>query len=106
MKSILHEKDGTCYLCIKLHDVYDRYGYVEEHHVFGGNPGRKLSEKHGLKVYLCVAHHREGPEAVHQNQENNEILKRDAQEAFERTHSREEFMGIFGRNWLEQEETC
>lgn len=100
MKSILQEKDGTCYLCRKLLGSSVTYGYTEEHHVFEGTANRKMSEKYGLKVYLCLWHHREGPEAVHQNRENAMLLKRDAQEAFEKTHTREEFMELFGKNWL------
>ena len=103
MKSILHEKDGTCYLCMKLHNNLNRYGYTEEHHVFGGNPNRKLSEKYGLKVHLCIWHHRTGPESVHQNQTVARMLKQIAQRKFEETHTREEFMEIFGRNWMDDE---
>lgn len=103
MKSILHKKDGTCYLCRKLHHYSGQYSYTEEHHVFEGTANRKLSEKYGLKVYLCLFHHREGPEAVHMNKVNDLILKMDAQKEFEQTHSREEFMNIFGKNWLEED---
>ena len=103
MKSILHEEDGTCYLCRRLYNYWGRYRYTEEHHVFEGTANRRLSEKYGLKVYLCLFHHREGPEAVHQNARNAERIKMDAQEAFERTHTREEFVNIFGRNWLDED---
>ena len=101
MKSILHKKDGTCYLCQKLHGNNYLHGTVQEHHVFFGTSNRKQSEKYGLKVYLCIYHHTGSAEAVHQNVENATILKREAQEVFEQTHTREEFMEIFGRNWLE-----
>ena len=103
MKSILQEKDGTCYLCQKLYDIDSRQKNIEEHHVFGGTANRKISEKYGLKVYLCIAHHREGPEAVHRNRKYDLMLKEDAQEAFERSHTRREFVGIFGRNWMEED---
>lgn len=100
MKSIMHEKDGTCYLCRKLYNQQFPYSNVEEHHIFNGTANRKWSEKYGLKVYLCVWHHREGPEAVHNNKYVRESLKREAQEFFEQTHTREEFRRIFGRSWL------
>lgn len=103
MKSILQEKDGTCYLCRKLYGTDSRQKNIEEHHVFGGTANRKLSEKYGLKVYLCIAHHREGPEAVHQSRRYDLMLKEDAQEAFEQNHTRQEFVNIFGRNWLEED---
>lgn len=63
--SILHCKDGTCYLCL-------------EHHIWG-------------------------PGAVHNNQENMRILQQDGQRAYERTHTREEFMELIGRNYLDAE---
>ena len=85
--SILHCKDGTCYLCMKLKGDYRRYPVVHEHHIYDG-PNRKNSEAEGLKVYLCLDHHIMGPEAVHNNHKNMRILHRDGQRAYERTHSR------------------
>ncbi len=104
MKSIMQEKNGRCYLCEKLGYHAGIWSLMEEHHVFGGTANRKMSERYGLKVYLCVGHHREGPCAVHTNAEMAESLKRDAQRVFERTHTREEFMQIFGKNYLYDEE--
>lgn len=103
MKSIMQRKDGTCYLCEKLLGDSTSWEYVEEHHVFDGIANRKLSEKHGLKVYLCVGHHRIAPGAVHNSRETSDLLKAAAQRKFEETHTRKEFMDIFGRNWLEEE---
>lgn len=100
-ESILNEKDGTCYLCMRLHNDRRIYHYTEEHHIFGGNPNRDISEAEGLKVYLCPDHHQIGPEAVHNNHDNMLLLQQDAQRAYEQTHSREEFMGLIGRNYLE-----
>ena len=97
----MHNKqDGTCYLCMKLRGDYDRRINLEEHHVIDGNPGKKLSEHYGLKVYLCIQHHREGPEAVHKNVNNRRILERAAQEAFEKKYSNEMWMKVFGRNYI------
>lgn len=50
--SILHCKDGTCYLCMKLKGDYRRYPVVHEHHIYDG-PNRQNSEAEGLKV-ICV----------------------------------------------------
>ena len=100
-ESIIHNKaDGTCYLCMKLNGDYDRRSVLEEHHEILGNHGRSLSEKYGLKVYLCAQHHREGPEAVHTNEKNRTLLKQEAQKAFEKKYSYEEWMKVFGRNYL------
>jgi hypothetical protein len=73
--------------------------WLECHHIFNAS-NRKHSEKYGLKVTLCHWCHNEPPRGVHHNRENMLLLKRLAQEKFEETHSREEFMKIFGRNYL------
>lgn len=103
-KSILHEKDGTCYLCRMLHDDWTLYEYTEQHHIFFGTAKRALSEEHGLKVHLCIAHHRgnaEGSkEAVHRNKKINLLLRAEGQAAFETTHTREEFRQIFFEDHL------
>ena len=99
--SILHRKDGTCYLCMKLNGDYS-FKYTEEHHVFGGKGNRDISEAEGLKVYLCLWHHREGPEAVQNNKKNNRLVQQDAQREYEKTHTREQFMTLIGRNYLEE----
>ena len=64
-KSILHCKDGTCYLCMKLKGYYGTYPVVHEHHVWPGKPNKKISEDNGFKVYLCPEHHEFSEEAVH-----------------------------------------
>ena len=56
----------------------------------------------GLKVYLCLEHHISGKEAVHNNAEMMKVLRQDGQRAFEKTHTREEFMKLFGKNYLEE----
>lgn len=102
-KSILHQNDGTCFLCIMLDGNEMIHRTIHEHHIFGG-PNRSLSEVEGLKVYLCLRHHIDGPEAVHNNIRNMRYLQQIGQQAFESTHSRAEFMQKFGRNYLEDEE--
>lgn len=98
--SIIHEKDGTCYLCMKLDGDYTQKRRLHEHHIFGG-PNRSISEAEGLKVYLCLEHHTVGPAAVHNNHENMRILQRIGQRAYEKTHSRKQFMELIGKNYLE-----
>lgn len=100
-KSILHNKmDGTCYLCMLLNQDYNRR-ITQEHHVIFGTANRKLSEKYGLKVYLCLEHHEIGEMSVHRNHEVASILQKQAQKVFEKTHSHEEWMKIFRRNYLD-----
>lgn len=107
MKSIMQPYDrsrgSSCYLCQKLNgDYWDKY--TEEHHAIGGTANRKLSEKYGLKVRLCIYHHREGREAVHNNINNMRLLQKDAQLAFEQHYPNLSFRDIFGMNYLTEED--
>lgn len=101
--SILHCKDGTCYLCIMLDNNYRIHPVVHEHHIFGG-ANRQISEAEGLKVYLCPEHHISGQQAVHRNSKVMRIMHQDGQRAYERTHSRQQFMELIGRNYMQEEE--
>ena len=62
---------------------------------------RKLSEKYGLKVYLCSEHHR-GIRGVHgrDGKTLDTYLKELAQSKFEEKESREKFRQIFGISYL------
>mgnify|MGYP007069890089 FL=1 len=73
---------------------------IEEHHVFPGWARRKLSDKYGCTVYLCHKHHNEPPEGVHYNKALDKLLKAECQKRFEEKYSHEEFMRIFGKNWI------
>lgn len=103
MKSILQDKDGTCFLCRKLHNDYG-IKVTQEHHVIFGRGKRNLSEKYGLKVYLCLWHHGYdgGTEAVHRNHNIDIMLKRIAQEAFICRWPKLDFREIFGKSYLEE----
>ena len=80
-------------------------GPLEEHHIFyGSHCERAASEHYGLKVLLCVGHHRTGRKAVHKNPESREYLCRIAQKEFERLYGHESYMGTFSRNYLEEKE--
>lgn len=100
MKSIMHDKDGTCYLCVLLHQNSSPRK-TQEHHVIFGTANRKQSEKYGLKVHLCLEHHEHGKEAVHMNAQIALILKKEAQKCFERTYPNLSFLEIFGKNYLD-----
>jgi ribosomal protein L37AE/L43A len=90
-KSIIQD-DKQCYFCGKLTGL-------ECHHVFGGVANRPISEKYGLKVWLCHDCHT-GTEGAQYDKMKNLQLKQDAQYAFERTHSRNEWMKLIGKNYL------
>lgn len=100
-KSILQLKeDRRCYLCA-LEGNLQEQSYLEEHHVMFGEGLRQLSEEYGLKVNLCTRHHRTGKEAVHNNKENADKLKKIAQERFEEVYPDLDWMEIFRRNYKE-----
>lgn len=82
-KSIL--QDGKyCYICRKNYNINTVNG-LEEHHVFGGAL-RPLSERYGLKVWLCHRHHNEPPNGVHFDPVARWHLERDAKRAFDAQH--------------------
>lgn len=91
MKSII-QKEKRCFFCGSVRNL-------EKHHIFGG-ANRKWSEKYGLTVELCPFCHRDNREGVHGSREKMDALHRIGQAAFEKTHTREEFRGIFGKNYL------
>ena len=92
MKSIIQKSRG-CYFCGTTKNL-------EEHHIFFGNPGRKISEKNGFKVYLCDQCHRIRESSPHRNRKNDLMLKELCQKKKKKTHTREEFMELVGRNYL------
>ena len=96
-KSIIDRNiKGQCFICGK-------YGDTECHHIFFGS-NRKYSEQYGLTVYLCPECHRTSEVSVHKNGEVNRTLKRIGQRAFEsKCGSRDKFIKIFGKNYLEDE---
>nr|WP_288891109.1 hypothetical protein [uncultured Blautia sp.] len=84
---------------MKLHGDCRKYLYLEAHHVFGG-ANRKKSEEYGLKVYLCLEHHREGPEAVHRNHDMMRLVQQEGQRAFRLVYPEIDFRKEFGKNYL------
>lgn len=93
MKSIIQDKK-ECIVCGSWN--------VEDHHIFFGQAKRKISEKHGLKVWLCPSHHR-GTNGVH-GRDGHKLdmeLKQLGQKAFEWKHSRGDFMKLMGKNYLD-----
>lgn len=92
MKSIV-QLDKRCY---KSGTTYG----LELHHIFFGTANRKLSDKYGLTVWLTPFWHRDGKNGVHFNKRFDLELKQVGQRIFEQNHTREEFVKIFGRNYL------
>ena len=76
---------------------------LHKHHIFYGNPWRRISEENGFWVYLIGRLHNQSDNGVHgKNGHKLDIkLKQICQRKFEETHSREEFMKLIGRNYLD-----
>lgn len=87
------QTEKACYICGNTIDLHS-------HHIFYGQKNHKWSEKYGLKVWLCPPHHNMSNAGVHLNKALDTEIKQIAQRKFEETHTREEFMKIFGRNYL------
>lgn len=74
---------------------------VEIHHIFGG-ANRNNSDRFGLFVPLCHRHHNEPPEGVHFDKGFRLSLQAKAQARFETVNSHEDFMRIFGADYIEK----
>ena len=92
-KSIL-QLEKYCWFCGAINGLH-------EHHIYFGTGNRSVSEKYGFKVYLCGMHHNLSEYGVHFDKSLDLRLKRTCQRVFEKTHSREEFVKIIGKNYLE-----
>lgn len=83
---------SKCYFCGRpaqcIHEVF-----------FGRN--RQISIDNGFCVGLCHYHHNlGGNNCVHENRQMDLLLKRRYQEEYEKTHTREDFTKLIGKNYL------
>ena len=64
-----------------------------------------MSEKNGFKVWLCQEHH-EGTYGVHgsKGHDLDIYLKQVCQKKYEETHTRDEFINLIGRSYVEEAE--
>lgn len=95
MKSII-QKNKECWFCKCTYNLHN-------HHVFFGTANRKISDKNGFVVYLCQFHHT-GDYGVHgkYGKEKDLELKRTCQRKYEENHTREEFIKLIGRNFIDE----
>lgn len=106
MESIMPTTKGVCYIC-------GAETHTESHHIFFGTANRRISEREGLKVWLCHECHRSGKHAVHRCRATDINLRKEAQEVWETKYkrsytyenhedeaAREEFRRLFGRSYL------
>lgn len=87
-----------CYLC----GANGTGEPLDHHHVFGG-AYRKKSERYGAVVFLCHEKcHLRGKYAVHNNAQQNRVLKAEFQEKImgEQGWTEDEFRAEFGKSYL------
>ena len=73
---------------------------LHRHHIFYGSANRKKSEKFGCWCYLCANHHNMSNAGVHFDKELDKKLKIYTQKRFLEVYPNENFLKIFGRNYL------
>lgn len=91
MNSILQDKKE----CFITHRTYG----LHKHHIYGG-ANRRISEEHGFYIWLVPELHNMSNKGIHFNKDFDLRIKRLCQREFEKTHSRDEFMRLIGRNYL------
>lgn len=90
MNSIVQDMtEERCFLC-------GRTTNLDLHHIMHGVANRRWATKLGLTCWLCRPCHNN----AHCDIVVNKRLQRAAQRAFERNHTRTEWMEIFGKNYL------
>lgn len=89
--SILQGKKKECYITGATEGL-------EQHHIYMGK-NRTISDDNGFWVWLHYKIHKD----LHSKDGHNldMKLKRECQEAYEKKHTRKEFMQLIGRNYLE-----
>lgn len=90
-ESIIGAESHFCYYC-------GRYGDTARHEIFGSS-NRQQSKADGLWVSLCPYCHKWEHEGGGLERDGV-TLKQIGQMAYERTHTREEFIKRYGRNYL------
>lgn len=93
MKSILQD-ERECYICKTPFNLH-------VHHIISGNANRRMSEEHGFTIYLCGRHHNLSNQGIHFNKELDLKVRRECQAKYEETHTRDDWMSIIGRNYLD-----
>lgn len=88
-ESMFITESGTCLICRRKTDT-------ARHEIYHGTANRKLSKEHGMWVNVCPECHRK----LHEGGDLDRWLKKFGQFVFESGRTREEFIEIFGRNYL------
>lgn len=95
MKSIMQD-EKVCFITEGTQNLH-------KHHVYFGSGQRKISEDNGFWCYLTGYLHNQSEVGVHgrDGHQLDLFLKKCCQTAYEETGTRERFMQIVGRNYLD-----
>lgn len=90
MKSVMQPQieDDVCYVCLK-------HGATDIHHVMNG-AYKKKSEEDGFLVKVHRVCHR----FIHDHPMTAQTYKKRAQQIYEETHTREEWIARYGKSYL------
>lgn len=93
MNSII-QQTRECYVC-------GCKGILHSHHIFGAGK-RPLSEKYGLKIWLCPKHHNMSDLGIHFNKPLDNLVKELAQTKAMNYYNWtiDDWMKIFRRNYI------
>ena len=91
MNSILQDNKE----CFITHRTYG----LHKHHIYGG-ANRRISEEHGFYIWLVPELHNMSDRGIHFDKGFDLWIKQLCQTEYEKTHSRDEFMALIGRNYL------
>jgi hypothetical protein len=90
--SILNNLD-KCFFCGKPAECI--------HEVYFGTANRQISIKNGFCAGLCHKEHNMSNSSVHYNRAMDLILKKEYQKEYEKTHTRQDFINLIGKNYLD-----
>lgn len=95
MRSILQDKKE----CFITHRTYG----LHKHHIYGGG-NRRISEREGFYIFLIPELHNMSDKGIHFDKGFDLWVKQLCQKEYEKTHTRQEFMDLIGRNYLTEGE--
>lgn len=71
------------------------------HEVYFGTANRQISIQNGFCAGLCHKEHNMSNSSVHYNRAMDLKLKRTYQKEYEKTHTRQDFINLIGKNYLD-----
>mgnify|MGYP006939861589 CR=1 FL=1 len=79
------------------------YGRPAEciHEVYFGTANRRISIENGFCVGLCHQEHNLSSKSVHRDRYMDLMLKKIYQREYEKTHTRQDFINLIGKNYLD-----